>query len=198
MIKDRNIHSRAGIGGSKVALGVAAHLGAPIIATTNRITALVDWANGALAIAAQPDVPRNITCTLTDANASVTAGTLTVTGLDPEGNVVVEVITAAQARAVFAGTKIFASVTSVVIAGSVGQQAAIDQVIVGVGNVIGLPSTIQATSQVKHVYLAGVRQATPVITAGRQRSGVNASAGTYDGAKQLRVHYNTGLSAATR
>lgn len=198
MIKDRNVHSRAGIKGSKVALGVVAHLGAPIVATANRIVTSVDWANGSLAIANQPDTPRNVTCTLTDANASVTAGTITVTGRDPEGNLITEVITAAQARAGFVGTKIFASITSVVIAGSVGQQAGVDVVVVGVGTVIGLPSSIVETSQVKHVFLAGVRQAAPVLSAGQGRSGVNVSAGVYDGTKQLRVHYNVGLAATTR
>lgn len=198
MIKDRNIHSRAGIRGSKLDIGLAADLGAPIVATTNRIVVSVDWASATLTIANQPDTPRNVTCTLTDANSSVTAGTLTVLGLDPEGNVISEVITFTQARAGFTGTKMFASVTSVIIANAAGGTPATDVVVVGVGNVIALPSSIAATSQVKHTYLASVRQATPTIVAGQSKSGVNASSGTYDGAKQLRVYYTPGLKATTR
>lgn len=197
-IKNGSIHKRAGIRGTKVDIGLCADLGAPVVATTNRLVTVVDWENGSLTIANQPDVPRNPTCTLTDANSSVTAGTITFNGKGPEGDIISEVATAAQARAGFTGVKMFAHVTSIVIAGSVGQQAATDTVVAGVGNVVALPSPIEAASQVRHVFLAAVRIAAPVVAVGRYKSGVNVSASTYDGTKQLRVWYSPGLASSTR
>lgn len=197
-LKDRNIHSRAGIQGKKLFLGLVAHLGAPIVATTNRIVAAVDYANATHTIAAQPDTPRNLTGTLTDANNSVTAGVTTITGKDPEGNTIVEAPTFAQLRAGWTGTKVFAQVTSVVTTGAVGGAPGVDTFVIGVGNVIGLPSSIEAAAQVRHVFLAGTRVAAPVIAVGKNKSGVDVSASTYDGAKALRVYYTPGQAAANK
>lgn len=170
----------------------AAYLGDPIVATNNRIVSSVDFANGTLSIAAQPDCPRNLTVTLTDANSSVTAGTVTITGLSCSGETITEVCTAAQARTGFVGTRIFASVTSVVIAAAAGATAGTDVIVVGVGSVIGLPSPIVAAGAVKHVYLGGVRIASPTIATGQYNSGVNASSGTYNGSKGMIVYYAPG------
>ena len=63
-------------------------LGAPILADDDRIVTSADWADGALTIAAHPDVPRNITITVTDANASITGGTCTVVGVDHAGTAI--------------------------------------------------------------------------------------------------------------
>lgn len=169
---------------------VAAHLGAPIVATANRIVTSTDFANGAMTIAAQPDTPRNLTATLTDANSSVTAGTLTINGLDPQGNAVQEVVGFAALRAGWTGTKIFASVTSLAIAGVAGATAGTDVIVVGVGSTIGLPSNIVGTQAIKHVYLGGARIAVPVVASGDQTSGVDASAATYNGSKALQVYYS--------
>jgi hypothetical protein len=174
-------------GGQRVELGAHSMiLGAPILADVDRIVTSVDWGDGALTIAAQPDVPRNITVTLTDANASITAGTCTVVGTDCLGRAVTEVMDITDGLS-FTGTKIFASVTSATIADTAGTPATgVDVVTVGVGNVIGLPFDITASGDVKHSYLGGTRLSATVAT-GVSTSGVNASAGTYDGSKLLHV-----------
>ncbi len=161
-------------------------MGAPIAADDNRIVTSVDWADGALAVAAQPDVPRNLTVALTDADNSVT-GLMTITGVDAAGRTVVETMEpdGAGAGKALTGTKIFARVDSVVISDSAGEEAGVDVVIVGVGDVIGVPVDLDLAAEVRHVYLAAVRQASPTVATGVSTSGVDASAGTYDGAKLM-------------
>lgn len=171
-------------------LVLSAFLGNPIAASTNRIVASTDFASGTLTIAAQPDVPRNVTVSLTDANSSVTAGTVTITGKSVEGKTITEACTYAQARSGFTGSRIFASVDSVVIASAAGGATGTDVVIVGVGSVIGLPSPIVKSAAIKHVYLGGTRIASPTIATGKLNSGVNVSSGTYNGTKALQVFYN--------
>lgn len=169
---------------------LSAYLGNPIAADDDRIVTSTDFATGNLAVAAQPDTPRNLTVNLTDANSSVSAGTLTITGKSPDGTTITESCTYAQARTGYVGTRIFASVTSVAIASAAGGAAGVDVVIVGVGNVIGLPSPIEASAAVKHVYLGGTRVASPTIATGKYNSGVNVSASTYNGTKTLQVLYS--------
>jgi hypothetical protein len=184
-------HNPAG-GSDKFSLVVAALLGNPIAASANRIVTSVNLTNVSFSIAAQPDVPRNLTCTVTDTTASITAGTITFTGTDPSGAAVVEVLDLSAALTL-TGTKIFASVTSVVCAGATVLGGSGDEtIVVGVGTVIGLPSNIAAVGAVKNVYLGGVRASSPTITAGAQTSGVDASSGTYANTKNLLVFYDVG------
>jgi len=184
-------HSPA-TGADKFSLIVAALLGSPIAATTNRIVSSVNLTNTTFTIAAQPDIPRNITIAVTDTTPSITAGTVTATGQDPSGVTVTEVLDLSSALTL-TGTKIFAKVTSVVAAGVTVLGGSGDEtIIVGVGAVIGLPSSIAAVGAVKHVYLSGSRQASPTVTAGDQTSGVDASSGTYANTKPLLVLYDVG------
>lgn len=169
------------------------YLGAPILATTNRIVASVNLTNTTFTLAAQPDVPRNITITVTDTTPSLTAGTVVVTGLDCTGTTVTETLTFPTLT--LTGTKIFASVTSVVASGIPGPNlngGGDETIVVGVGNVIGLPNAITATTAVKHVYLGGARVAAPTLTAGSQTSGIDVSASTYNGTKVLMALVNVG------
>ena len=162
-------------------------LGWPILADVDRIVTSADWADGALTVAAQPDVPRNLTITLTDANDSITGGLCTIVGVDINNRAVSEVMSIAVDGKTFTGTKIFASVTSATISGTTGTPASgTDLVTIGVGNVIGIPFDLTASSEVLHAYL-GQTKLTPTIATGISTSGVNASAGTYDGAKLLQV-----------
>jgi hypothetical protein len=162
------------------------YMGAPVVLDDNRIVVSEDWADGDLTIAAQPDVPRNLTVVLTDANDSVT-GLLTITGKDPMGRTVVETMQpdGAGGGKTLTGTKIFASVTTLTITDTAGATPATDVVIVGVGNVIGLPWDIDASAAVQHVYLGGTIQSSPTIATGVSTSGIDASSGTYDGSKVL-------------
>ena len=159
-------------------------MGAPILADVDRIVTSQDWEDIALTIAAQPDVPRNITVTLTDANDSV-SGVCTIIGTDIRGRTITEVMTVALGTGkVFTGTKIFASVTSATISGSSGELNGTDVVTVGVGNVIGTPMDLDSVATVRHAYLGGTKL-TPTVSTGESTSGLNASAGTYDGSKML-------------
>jgi len=168
-------------------------LGQPSLAAANGLVASVDWANGSLTLVAQPTVPRNVTATLTDANNSI-AGLLTITGKDPQGRTVVETMqpNAAGGGKTLVGTKIFAQVLSAVISGSTGEQLGTDLIVVGYGTVVGMPFDIDAAAAVKHVWLGGVRQTSPVVATGKSTSGIDASAGTYDGTKVLMALVSSG------
>ena len=162
-------------------------LGAPVLADVDLIVTSEDWDDGALTIAAQPDVPRSLTATLTDANDSV-SGVLTIIGTDIRGRTITEIMTVALGVGkVFTGTKIFASVTSATITDTTGATASTDVVTVGVGEVIGVPMDMDSEGTVHHVYLGGVRIASPVLTTGVSLSGIDVSAGTYDGSKILQA-----------
>jgi len=102
-----------------------------LAADTDYIVESVAIANGTQTIANQPDVPRNITIAVTDANASISAGTVVVTGLSPTGVVVTETLTFPTLT--LTGTATFSSVTSVVVAGIVGATG-VDTLIVGIGS----------------------------------------------------------------
>jgi len=163
---------------------MACYMGQPIAVDDDRIVTSVDWADGALVVAAQPDVPRNLTAVLTDADASITAGLLTITGTDPQGRVITDVMDMSAGLS-WTGTKIFASVTSAVISGTAGTPAAgTDVVKVGVGNVIGTPFDLGVEAEVLHVYLAAVRiAAIDAIATGESLSGIDINSATYDGSK---------------
>jgi hypothetical protein len=165
---------------------INAYLGRPIVATTNHISVLADWADGPRVIANQPDVPRNLTALLVDANASILTGVLSIAGVDAQGRAVIETMTvAAGVGLAFTGTKIFARVDSATISGTTGAvDAGVDQLIIGVGTLIGLPVDIERAAEVLHAYL-DVKVAVPVIQVGVSKSAVDVSAATYDGAKTM-------------
>lgn len=171
---------------------VSVMLGAPVVADPDRVVTAVQIADGAQSINDQPDTPRNITMQLTDADDSVTADVV-VTGLDPVGRVVTETMSpdGAGGGKTLTGTKIFAEVTSVVVSNTAGSAAG-DELIVGVGDVIGLPTDISETSAVKHTYLGGTRVTPDAVATGVSQSGVDVNSATYDGSKLLHVIYNTG------
>ena len=167
--------------------GMSVYMGAPVLADVDRIVTTVNWPTGALtcSIAAQPDVPRNITITLSDADNSCT-GTLTITGLDPVGRVVTEVLTpnvVAGAGKTLTGTKIFAKVTSAVVAGGAGSTP--DAFTIGVGNVIGVPMDLSWDASVITVFLGAVLVTTRTVSTGVSLSGIDINAATYDGSKVM-------------
>jgi len=162
-------------------------LGQPVLADVDRVVDDQLFADGALVLAAQPDCPRNLTIALTDADNSC-AGTILVTGKDTLGRTVTETISpdGLGGGKTLTGTKIFASVTSVVVSLAAGAGGG-DLVNVGVGNKIGLPLDIAASAKVQDVYLGGTRIASPTIVTGTSISSVDVSAGTYDGSKLMIV-----------
>lgn len=164
---------------------IDAYLCAPVLADADLISVAADWADGACAIAAQPDVPRNLTALLVDANASILTGTLTITGIDWAGRTVQEVMTvAAGVGLAFTGTKIFARVDTAVITNTTGVvNAGADQLVIGVGNVIGLPVDIDLAAEVIHVWMGGARVTPDAVATGVSTSGVNCVTVVYDGIK---------------
>lgn len=164
---------------------VDAFMGWPILADVDRSYASTQWADGTLAIAAQPDVPRNLTATLTDADNSVT-GLLTITGLDYKGRVIVETLQPLGDGngLVLTGTKIFAQITSQVITATAGSAGA-DVLVIGVGDVIGVPHDLLHTGAVAFTWLGPTQYTPDAIATGAGTSGINVTSGTYDGAKVM-------------
>lgn len=161
---------------------IPAFMGAPIAADVDRIVVSVDWDDGTLTIAAQPDVPRNLTVTVTDADASITGGIVTITGKDAQGRTVVETMNIAEGLA-WVGEKIFAQVISAVISGTTGTpEAGVDVLTVGVGNKIGTCIDLGAASEVVHTYL-GTKVTPDSVVIGESKSSIDAHTATYNGTK---------------
>jgi len=169
-------------------------LGAPVVADTDRVVESVQWGDGTLTIAAQPDVPRNVTATLTDVDNSV-SGLLTVNGTDIAGRVISETMApdGAGNGKTLTGTKVFKTVTSVVISGTAGAGAG-DNLVVGVGNVIGVPVDLANVAEVVSVRLGGVLVGSPTKATGVSTSGIDTSASTYNGSKVLDAIIQMGLT----
>lgn len=173
--------------GSAVGIVRKLYLGTPIVATTNRIVTSTNMKVGTYTIAAQPDVPRNITVTATTvATGADTPGTITVVGTDIRDNTISEVIIPAQGSTV-AGTKAFKTVTSVTGAGWV-IAGGNDTIVVGVGNLIGLPITLPDATNTALTTLDTTLAASATTGGALATSTVDASGGTYNGSKKLYVY----------
>lgn len=175
-------------------LVVGIPLGAPVAADDNRIVTSADIADVVYTIAANVDTPRNLTVTLTDADDSVTAGTLVITGLDMMGRTIQESFDLTSGSGVLTGTKIFAKVTSVegsLVAGAVTID---DVLIVGVGTVIGLPIDAGAAFTTDDVqpFLGNVPVTVDAVATGESTTGFDCSTATYNGTKLLWALYNVG------
>jgi len=109
---------------------------------------------------AQPNVPRNVVLTVTDADTSISAGTITVAGLDQAGAVVNEVFDVTDGL-VQTGDVVFAKITAVSGAGFAGNGAG-DTVDMGYGVKIGLPNGKKGGLTVVKLVSNGTEQATAV------------------------------------
>lgn len=127
-----------------------ANLGAVAAATTTgKITQkdLNGAADGATCTGiVQPDRPRNVKITITDANASISAFSITVAGKAPDGTTITENFVFAGGL-VQTGSKVFASITSWTIDSIVGDGAG-DVLDVGYGVKLGVPVPYGAQSLV--------------------------------------------------
>lgn len=114
---------------------------------------------------AAPDVgARNVTLKRTVNGGADTPGTITVTGVDLAGAAISEVLIPGANNVTVVGTRAFAGITSIVGAGWVIADAA-DTIIVGFGDLIGLPDHLTDTAQVVAASLNNARQATyPTVT----------------------------------
>jgi len=97
-------------------------------------------------IAAQPDCPRNVTLTVTDANTGISAFTIRVRGLDARGAQAVEEFLFAGGLTQ-TGYTAFSFIDEVTIENMVGNAGA-DTVSIGTGTHFGLGNEIFATSDV--------------------------------------------------
>jgi len=91
-----------------------------------------------------PDVPRNISVTVTN-NASP-SGDVTITGTDAQGNSITEDITLVPGGTAY-GNKAFATISKITVPATVNGGGA-DTVTVGIGDKLGLLNVIYATSDV--------------------------------------------------
>ena len=164
-------------------------LGTPLVADPDKVVVSVDMKVGAYTIAAQPDVPRNITVTSTAVGTADTMGTITVVGTDVDNQPLTEVITPVSGSLV-AGLKAFKTVASVTGAGWVidAVEGTKDTIIVGIGTALGMPVVLGATSEIRLGFV-GVAPLVPVVAAGGTLAGstVDLSAGTYNGTKRVLV-----------
>lgn len=99
------------------------------LADTDSILTAVTIVDGDFPPDGQPDFPRNITIAVT--TATITAGFVTVSGFDAAGNGVSEVLDLSGGTTL-TGTANFATVSSIVVSGLVGEDPA-DTFIVGTG-----------------------------------------------------------------
>jgi hypothetical protein len=103
----------------------------------------------AVSIAAQPDAPRNVTFTITDANSSITGATLEVIGTDAQDRALEETISTSSAGTqTVVGARCFKTITSAryIVSGVVTGGA--DLVQGGYGDILGIPYAIAAVSDV--------------------------------------------------
>lgn len=94
------------------------------LAPPETIVAAAAWANGSLTVAAQPKEPSQLLVLVTDANASITAGVLTLTGTDPENAALVATVDLATDGRSWAPLGCFKTLTTAVITGTSGATAA--------------------------------------------------------------------------
>lgn len=162
----------------------AANAGACAIVSDVAISGLT---LGALTIAlATPDYPRNLIAVLTDANASITGGTVTVTGINQNGQAISEVFTFVAAGTQ-TGLKAFSKVTSAtwaLVSGVV--TASDDKIAIGVGNSLGLPT---GQGAVYEEFLCGVFDGDADAGTFGKTYGTYIPAGTMNGAKPVEVFY---------
>lgn len=132
---------------------------------------------------------RNVTCTRTVVDTADTPGKITVTGKDLAGEVITEELTPGANGVLVVGTKAFASVTSVVgsgwTQGGTGDaEDEADTIVVGFGDLLGLPDKLDDTAVVLAASLNGAREATmPTITKSDSVLALNTMdlASNYDG-----------------
>ena len=135
--------------------------------------------------------------TIVDTTPGITVGTVTIDGTGADGTLISEIFNCAAGAGVYTGTKLFGNVSTVTAADfSVLGGGGDETLKVGVGNLIGLPSNIQANSAVKLIYIGGAVPAAVAYTSGTNLSSVSpytsVAGDLYDGVKHLVVNYNVG------
>jgi len=167
------------------------NLGAPALADDDLIVTSTNMKVGEYTVAAQPDIPRNITVTVTAGATADTLGTVTISGTNYDDDEISEVITPVAGSAV-AGTKAFKTVTTVVGAGWVidAVEGTNDTIKVGIGNELGLPLMLDSATEIMMGTLGTTITATnPTVTnpATLEGTTIDMSAGTYNATKEALI-----------
>lgn len=177
----------------------ALEVGAPALASTNRIVTTHSMSRTTMTIAnasSADGLARNITVTGTQAGGSDdTAATVTITGTNVDGDVITEDIVPINGTTV-AGVKAFKTVTAAIQSAWVAGSTA-DALVVGTGTVVGLPSSIwtgpgavTAATRYLTAYLGGAVVASPAFIFDAdeiEKNTVDGSGSTYNGTKKLVV-----------
>lgn len=141
--------------------GVRFDVGSPVALSANGYVKSVGMGNKTYTLTAtEPGdgTARNVTLARTAVDAADTPGKITVTGLDIGGNVITEDITPGATGVTVAGTKAFAKITSIVGSGWTTGGGA-DTIVVGWGNLLGLPDKLSDPAQVVAASFNGAREA---------------------------------------
>lgn len=167
------------------------NLGAPALADDDLIVTTTNMKIGEYTIAAQPEVPRNITVTVTAGDTADTMGTITITGTNYNDEAITEEITPVAGSTV-AGTKAFKTVSTVVGAGWVidGSEGTNDTIIVGTGNELGLPLLLDSATEIIMGVLGTTITATnPTVATPASLEGttIDMSSGTYNATKEVLI-----------
>lgn len=167
------------------------NLGAPALADDDLIVTTTNMKVGEYPVAAQPEIPRNITVSVTAGDTADTMGTITITGTNYNDEVITEEIIPVAGNTV-AGTKAFKTVTTVVGAGWVidGAEGTNDTIVVGTGNELGLPLVLDSATEVMLGILGTTITATnPAVVTPATLEGttIDMSAGTYNATKEALV-----------
>jgi len=173
---------------------VRAYAGVPAAIVANRFVTTVVMGNKAYTIANSglpgDGLAHNVTClqTITDALED-TNGILTVTGFDINGKIITEVIIP-NGGATVEGLKAFAKVTSIVGSGWIVDTNP-DTIVIGFGEVVGLPDRLSATTDVLLVGFSTAIVNAPTVVIGDELCENTVLVPTGDASKKLTVVYQS-------
>jgi len=113
----------------------------------------------ALTIAAQPTVPVRLNIMITDADSSISAGTLAIVGLDAAGQSITENVLLTGGTATKTTSNAFGHITSATVSGLAGNTGS-DKVAIGMSAQFGVPLPTGFSSFVAaYLYCNGVKEA---------------------------------------
>ena len=144
-------------------------------------------------LSAQPDVPRNISITVTDGNVSISAFDIDVLGINAEGAAKIENFLFAGGL-VQVGNIAFATITSVTVNSITGADAG-DVLDVGVGSKLGISNNILLTGDVYKVKIGSADYALADYTTSVTYNTVDVSTGGALGAySEVTIWYKITLN----
>jgi hypothetical protein len=148
--------------------------------------ALSSLTAGAFTIAAQPDYPRTVRGYLTDANATITNGTVTIVGVDQNGVGISDVLafTAAGAKTTVKAFAKIVSATWALVSGTVTGTS--DTISLGAGASLGLPA---APNALYDRLIKATFDGSDDLGTLSKTYGLYVPAGTMNGAKAVELTY---------